>query len=382
MELAIIELCINSTPQIVLCIALFFALIMTGILALIQLATSKDTNQIENEQKDSSFEPYCILCLLVSWLAFPILGGCIFIKKFIDKDQRGTMNFRRVIYFDIKRIEYFLGFISRMYILIYIDSVNFFIIFFAILNLIIAIVGTVYNYWRIIIKVEKHTKYRYIYMGIMFGVQHVGTGLYYVGFVRNYGWNILWYVLLCCPLHLALQYVLFRLYVNVSSESTGKYYGGDSKFYTSWKYMSVTMLSAAFTSFINPIHQVIWVSLGTTPLILKILPFFYWTVSLVVMFFMTIFADKPVVLIIALCFNAIAYGMTVFHAIYSSKMESGGCKIGNGVAQEDTFNKTLKGNHQALQMPKIKIKSIIHGMNRNQTLRDEHHDSQAKMNNE
>mmetsp|Transcript_2819 Transcript_2819/g.2340 ORF Transcript_2819/g.2340 Transcript_2819/m.2340 type:complete len:291 (+) Transcript_2819:455-1327(+) len=290
------------------------------------------------------------------------------------------MKFKRVIYFDLKRIEYFLGFIYQMYVLIYIKSVSTLILLFAVLNLIIVIIGTIYNYWKIINRGVGHTKYRYVCMGIIYGLQHIGTALYFVGFIRNNELKIFYYILLSCPIHFGFQYFLFKIYVKL--EETGIYYGGDPQYYTSWKYMSVTMLSAAFTTFINPIHQIIWISLGTTPLIIKILPFFYWTVSLVVMLFMTIFAEKPVVLIVALCFNVIAYGMTVFHAIYSTKLESVVTKIGNGVAKEDNFNKTIKGNHQALEMPQMKIRSIINGMTRNETSRRENNDSQAKINNE
>jgi len=69
--------------------------------------------------------------------------------------------------------------------------------------------------------------------------------------------------------------------------------------------MSTTMLSSAFTAFINPIHLIILISLGKTPLKVKILPFGYWTVSLIIMLLVTISTKEPVILIIALCINVI-----------------------------------------------------------------------------
>mmetsp|Transcript_9453 Transcript_9453/g.10681 ORF Transcript_9453/g.10681 Transcript_9453/m.10681 type:complete len:83 (+) Transcript_9453:620-868(+) len=81
--------------------------------------------------------------LIVSWF---VRGGCMFIQKFIDNGKSGTMNFRRAFYFNIKSIEYFLEFIHQMYTLIYIKSVSTLILFFAVLNLIIVIIGTIYNY--------------------------------------------------------------------------------------------------------------------------------------------------------------------------------------------------------------------------------------------
>mmetsp|Transcript_2820 Transcript_2820/g.2341 ORF Transcript_2820/g.2341 Transcript_2820/m.2341 type:complete len:299 (+) Transcript_2820:455-1351(+) len=286
------------------------------------------------------------------------------------------MKFKRVIYFDLKRIEYFLGFIYQMYVLIYIKSVSTLILLFAVLNLIIVIIGTIYNYWKIINRGVGHTKYRYVCMGIIYGLQHIGTALYFVGFIRNNELKIFYYILLSCPIHFGFQYFLFKIYVKL--EETGIYYGGDPQYYTSWKYMSSTMLSAAFTTFINPIHQIIWISLGKTPLKVKILPFVYWTVSLIIMLLVTISAQEPVVLIIALCINVIAYVMTIIHAVYSAKMERVETNVGNvapiqanygEINQVNQANQQNQGGHNAFQNVQINAPSIIDGIARNPVFR-------------
>jgi len=105
-------------------------------------------------------------------------------------------------------------------------------------------------------------------------------------------------------------------------QDTAIHYQGDPNFNNNLHNFGTSMITFASTSFINPIHHIVWISIRKIPLFIKILVFCQWTVVFAFMLLMTILATERTVFIISLSFNATAYFMTVFNTIFSPKMNS------------------------------------------------------------
>mmetsp|Transcript_2826 Transcript_2826/g.2351 ORF Transcript_2826/g.2351 Transcript_2826/m.2351 type:complete len:124 (-) Transcript_2826:32-403(-) len=99
------------------------------------------------------------------------------------------------------------------------------------------------------------------------------------------------------------------------------------------------------------------------------------------MLLMTIFAKEPVILIIALCLNIKAYGITIIHAVYSTKIESVVTRIGNGVVEEGKSDKTAHRNHQPMDLPRVNVPTIINDITGDKFSKNQYN-SEGPINNE
>ena len=127
------------------------------------------------------------------------------------------------------RIEDSLEYISKLYILIFLDSANFFVIFNAILKLLLAFARNLKNIYKVVKHGEDHKKYKFLYLGPLLFIQRTSFYLYLAVFVKNYGYYILLYSLISVGFNFVLELAIFKLYNKI--ENSDKFFKKEEKEY-------------------------------------------------------------------------------------------------------------------------------------------------------